>query len=155
MNQEKIRRPSPVRVIAGVESSFLPQLLLGLQAVVLWPIPPKGSKVLSTATCSMALYAVQHDPTTIDVDPANTMLEHVFGHGAFEGPSKKESEKTLEKLTGVSVTIAAQVGEEGKLFGSVTSMDIAKKLKEQVQQTKNQQRKITITLLENSAIFCR
>ncbi len=44
---------------------------------------------------------------------------------------KKLSEKALEVLTGVSVTIKVQVGEEGKLFGSVTSMDIAKKLKEQ------------------------
>jgi len=44
---------------------------------------------------------------------------------------KKESEKVLEKLSGVSVSVAAQVGEEGKLFGSVTSMDIAKKLREQ------------------------
>jgi large subunit ribosomal protein L9 len=44
---------------------------------------------------------------------------------------KKLSEKAAEVLTGVSVTIKVQVGEEGKLFGSVTSMDIAKKLKEQ------------------------
>lgn len=44
---------------------------------------------------------------------------------------KKESEKVLERLNGIAVTITAQVGEEGKLFGSVTTMDIAKKLKEQ------------------------
>ena len=34
-------------------------------------------------------------------------------------------------MTGIEVTVIAQVGEEGKLFGSVTSMDIVKKLKEQ------------------------
>jgi large subunit ribosomal protein L9 len=44
---------------------------------------------------------------------------------------KKVSEKMAEGLTGVEVRIAAQVGDEGKLFGSVTAMDIAKKLKEQ------------------------
>jgi large subunit ribosomal protein L9 len=44
---------------------------------------------------------------------------------------KKLSEKMAEGLTGIEVRIAAQVGEEGKLFGSVTAMDIAKKLKEQ------------------------
>lgn len=44
---------------------------------------------------------------------------------------RKLSEKAVELLTGVSVKITVQVGEEGKLFGSVTSMDIAKKLKEQ------------------------
>lgn len=44
---------------------------------------------------------------------------------------KKHSEKLVEALSGVSVSIAAQVGEEGKLFGSVTSIDIARRLKEQ------------------------
>ena len=43
---------------------------------------------------------------------------------------KKESEKLAEGISGVEIKIVAQVGEEGKLFGSVTSMDIAKKLKE-------------------------
>lgn len=43
---------------------------------------------------------------------------------------KKESEKIAEGLSGVEITIEAQVGEEGKLFGSVTSMDIAAKLLE-------------------------
>lgn len=44
---------------------------------------------------------------------------------------KKLSEKTAAGLAGMEIRIAVQVGEEGKLFGSVTSMDIAKKLKEQ------------------------
>jgi large subunit ribosomal protein L9 len=35
------------------------------------------------------------------------------------------------KLGEVSCTIAVQVGEEDKLYGSVTSLDIARKLKEQ------------------------
>ncbi|MDY6934778.1 MAG: 50S ribosomal protein L9 [Spirochaetota bacterium] len=39
-------------------------------------------------------------------------------------------EKLAESLTGIEVSMNAQVGEEGKLFGSVTSIDIAKKLKE-------------------------
>jgi large subunit ribosomal protein L9 len=43
---------------------------------------------------------------------------------------KKESEKVAEGMNGLEIKIIAQVGEEGKLFGSVTSMDIAKKLKE-------------------------
>ncbi len=41
---------------------------------------------------------------------------------------KKVSEKLAESMSGVEVTIKAQVGEEGKLFGSITSMDIAKEL---------------------------
>jgi len=43
---------------------------------------------------------------------------------------KKESEKAAEAINGVEIQIEAQVGEEGKLFGSVTSMDIAAKLLE-------------------------
>lgn len=43
---------------------------------------------------------------------------------------KKQSEKIAEGFAGMELHIAVQVGEEGKLFGSVTAMDIAKKLKE-------------------------
>ena len=43
---------------------------------------------------------------------------------------KKVNEKILDSISGLELKIAAQVGEEGKLFGSVTSMDIARKLKE-------------------------
>lgn len=43
---------------------------------------------------------------------------------------KKQSQKIAESLAGIELRIAARVGEEGKLFGSVTSMDIAKSLKE-------------------------
>lgn len=43
---------------------------------------------------------------------------------------KKQSEKLSESLAGIELRIAAQVGEEEKLFGSVTSMDIARELKE-------------------------
>ncbi|RMG59716.1 MAG: 50S ribosomal protein L9 [Deltaproteobacteria bacterium] len=41
----------------------------------------------------------------------------------------REKAKTLaEKLEGLELTIPAKVGEEGKLFGSVTSSDIAEEL---------------------------
>jgi len=43
---------------------------------------------------------------------------------------KKLSEKLAESIQGLEITIGVQVGEEGKLFGSVTALDIAKKLKE-------------------------
>jgi large subunit ribosomal protein L9 len=43
---------------------------------------------------------------------------------------KKQSEKIAESFAGMELHIAVQVGEEGKLFGSVTAMDIVKKLKE-------------------------
>ena len=44
---------------------------------------------------------------------------------------KKQAEEMAAKLSGVSVTISVSVGEEDKMFGSVTSQDIAAALKEQ------------------------
>jgi len=43
---------------------------------------------------------------------------------------KKESEKLMESVNSLELQIAAQVGEEEKLFGSVTAMDISRALKE-------------------------
>ncbi|MDA8104104.1 MAG: 50S ribosomal protein L9, partial [Nitrospiraceae bacterium] len=39
------------------------------------------------------------------------------------------SQATAEKLSALSLTIRAKAGEEEKLFGSVTTMDIAEALK--------------------------
>jgi large subunit ribosomal protein L9 len=41
---------------------------------------------------------------------------------------KKEHEALAEKINATPITIAVQVGEEGKLFGSVTNKDIAEAL---------------------------
>ena len=43
---------------------------------------------------------------------------------------RKESEKTAQAFTGLTLTLKAKVGEEDKLFGSITTLDIAKQLKE-------------------------
>lgn len=43
---------------------------------------------------------------------------------------KKVSEKIMEQINDIEVVIPAMVGEEGKLFGSITSMDIARALEE-------------------------
>ncbi len=40
----------------------------------------------------------------------------------------KEAEKLAEKLNGVEITINAKAGEEEKLFGSITSNDIAEEI---------------------------
>jgi large subunit ribosomal protein L9 len=44
---------------------------------------------------------------------------------------RERAEKTAEKLEGVSVSLKVKAGEEGRLFGSVTSSDIASSLAEQ------------------------
>lgn len=43
---------------------------------------------------------------------------------------REEAESLAKKLAGTTVTIAQRVGEEDKLFGSVTAADIAAKLDE-------------------------
>jgi large subunit ribosomal protein L9 len=43
---------------------------------------------------------------------------------------KMVSEKLAERINGLEIAITVRIGEEGKLFGSVTTQDIAKKLKE-------------------------
>lgn len=43
---------------------------------------------------------------------------------------KKQQEKLLDALSNLELSIPAYAGEEGKLFGSITSMDVAKKLAE-------------------------
>ncbi len=45
--------------------------------------------------------------------------------------TKKEAESLRDKLAGLSVTIAVLTNEEDKLFGSITSQDIAQALKEE------------------------
>ncbi|MDA8423760.1 MAG: 50S ribosomal protein L9 [Nitrospiraceae bacterium] len=44
---------------------------------------------------------------------------------------KKEASVEADRIKGLAVTIKAKVGEEGKLFGSVTTMDIAEAAKAQ------------------------
>ena len=48
-----------------------------------------------------------------------------------ENKAKFEAQKVADKLENVSLNAPVQVGEEDKVFGSVTSQDIAKLLAEQ------------------------
>ena len=50
---------------------------------------------------------------------------------ALENERKAAAQAIADKLAEVSVTFAARVGEEGKLFGSVTSSDIVHQLEAQ------------------------
>ena len=65
-------------------------------------------------------------------NPINkTMLEQE--KSAIEARKEKqrqEAESLSQKISGVTLVIEQRVGEEDKLFGSVTSADIAEKLKE-------------------------
>ncbi|HEX9123638.1 MAG TPA: 50S ribosomal protein L9 [Actinomycetota bacterium] len=52
-------------------------------------------------------------------------------HGVRVSKAKAESEAVAQKLTGTPIRVAARVGEEGKLFGSVTAAEIAAHIEEQ------------------------
>jgi large subunit ribosomal protein L9 len=45
--------------------------------------------------------------------------------------AKEDAERVREKLGDVVITLSQKVGEEGKLYGSVTTMDIANELERQ------------------------
>ncbi len=69
------------------------------------------------------------------VIPASESNKKVIEHQARliklkKDKRKKQSEKVHESLNGLEILITAKVGEEEKLFGSITSMDVAKKLLE-------------------------
>lgn len=50
---------------------------------------------------------------------------------AAEGQRRQAAQELADRLAEVSITFAARVGEEGKLFGSVTASDIAQQLEAQ------------------------
>ncbi len=50
---------------------------------------------------------------------------------AAENERRNAAQSLAERLEQVSLTFSARVGEEGKLFGSVTSADIAHQLEQQ------------------------
>jgi len=59
-------------------------------------------------------------------------LDHAKRQMAYKKNKALESSKNLaEKLSAVNVTLSHKAGEEGKLFGSVTTMEIAEFLKAQ------------------------
>ena len=45
--------------------------------------------------------------------------------------AKEDAEKISEKIKDTIITVKQKVGEEGKLYGSVTTMDIAAQLEKQ------------------------
>jgi len=70
----------------------------------------------------MALEATAGNLKRIEQEKKNLELQ--------KNREKKAAEHTATDLNNVSVTISVSVGEEDKLFGSVTSQDIADALKE-------------------------
>jgi large subunit ribosomal protein L9 len=68
----------------------------------------------------------------VTADKANLAIreQNLAAITARKEKQRFASEELDKKIAGLTVTIAQRVGEEEKLYGSVTSADIAEKLKE-------------------------
>lgn len=71
----------------------------------------------------MALEATEQNIKLTEMQRKNIEIKRI--------KAKEEALKVKERLSGISVTIAQKVGEEDKLYGSVTTMDIAEQLEKQ------------------------
>lgn len=61
----------------------------------------------------------------------NTMKQQEKARKAQEAAEKAEAEATAKKLESLTVKVAAKAGEGGRLFGAVTSKEIAEALSAQ------------------------
>jgi len=71
----------------------------------------------------IALEATQQNIRLTEMQRKNIEIKRI--------KAKEDAVNVKERLSGVSVTIAQKVGEEDKLYGSVTTMDIAEQLEKQ------------------------
>jgi large subunit ribosomal protein L9 len=75
-------------------------------------------------------------PRNLAVEATNGYIKHIEENKKTEEKRKQsikeQREEILEKLKDVTVVIKVKAGEKGKLFGAVTSQDIASKIEEMV-----------------------
>jgi large subunit ribosomal protein L9 len=63
-------------------------------------------------------------------DSARKMHSEIMKQRAFkEDKLRKTAQANAEKLNGITIQIGAKAGESGKIFGSVTSIQVAEALK--------------------------
>jgi len=75
-------------------------------------------------------------PRKLAVEATDGLIKHIEESKRIEEKKKEsiknKSEGILEKLKDVTIVLKVKAGEKGKLFGAVTSQDIANKIKEVV-----------------------
>jgi len=75
-------------------------------------------------------------PRKLAVEATDGFIKHIEESKRIEEKKKEsiknKSEGILEKLKDVTIVLKVKAGEKGKLFGAVTSQDIANKIKEVV-----------------------
>ena len=105
-----------------------------MEVILLKPVPPLGTRGETVKV--KAGYARNYlFPRTFAI-PATESNKRVFAEEEKilqhrDVREMKVAKDFSAKLADVSVTITVQVGEDDKLYGSVTSADIAKELKSQ------------------------
>lgn len=74
-------------------------------------------------------YLLPKGMATLATDSAKKMHAEILKQRAFkEEKLRKEAAANAEKLSGVSIKVGAKSGENGKIFGSVTTIQIAEAL---------------------------
>lgn len=71
-------------------------------------------------------YLLPRGMATVATEGAKKMHAEIMKQRAFkEDKQRKEAGSQAEKLAGVTVKVGAKAGESGKIFGSVTTMQVA------------------------------
>lgn len=74
-------------------------------------------------------YLLPKGMATLATEGAKKMHAEILKQRAFkEDKLRKEATANAEKLSGVSIKVGAKAGESGKIFGSVTTIQIAEAL---------------------------
>ncbi|MGZ3884900.1 MAG: 50S ribosomal protein L9 [Bacteroidia bacterium] len=75
-------------------------------------------------------YLIPRGIAVLATDSARKMHSEIMKQRAFkEDKLRKNAQANAEKLNGITIQIGAKAGESGKIFGSVTSIQVAEALK--------------------------
>jgi len=97
-------------------------------------------------------YLIPKGMAKLATDGAMKMLAEDIRQRAFKVEKlRKDAEQISSKLHGVSVTVKTKAGASGKIFGSVTGLQIANKLKERGYDV--DRRKIAVDDIKNLGTY--
>jgi large subunit ribosomal protein L9 len=104
-----------------------------MQVILLEDVPSlgKAGDLLKVSDGYGRNYLIPQKKAILATEKNLKTLEHQKRQVQFRmGKTKKDAERMAQQIGGLSCTFAKTVGESGKLFGSVTSMEIETYLKE-------------------------
>jgi len=104
-----------------------------MQVILLEDVPSlgKAGDLVKVSDGYGRNYLVPHKKAILATEKGLKMLGHQKRQVQYRmGKMKKDLDKIARQIEGLSCTFTKSVGESGKLFGSVTSMEIENYLKE-------------------------